>query len=177
MRQGKRHITYDSTNQLVSAANAQTYALSVTYGDWGKIQQYGLQQTDLTNNVTTSQTRYYSYGSLNEGQTTFAPNSISYADGTNVNEQYGINGSLQRRETNIPGNQPEIEHYRFTANGNLQAYMYENLLYVHYGYNAANTRTYKYSFDLTPNWVNGRLENVNFFCPFFCLETKETKVQ
>ena len=28
-----------STNQLVSAANAQTYALSVTYGDWGKIQQ------------------------------------------------------------------------------------------------------------------------------------------
>ena len=41
MRQGKRHITYDSTNQLVSAANAQTYALSVTYGYWGKIQQYG----------------------------------------------------------------------------------------------------------------------------------------
>ena len=30
-----------STNQLVSAANAQTYALSVTYGPWGKIQQYG----------------------------------------------------------------------------------------------------------------------------------------
>ena len=108
MRQGKRHITYDSTNQLVSAANAQTYALSVTYGDWGKIQQYDLSQTDLASNTTTSQTRYYSYGSLNEGQTTFAPNNISYADGTNVNEQYGIGGSLQRRETNIPGNQPEI---------------------------------------------------------------------
>ena len=41
MPTGKRHITYDSTNQLVSAANPQTYALSVTYGDWGKIQQYG----------------------------------------------------------------------------------------------------------------------------------------
>jgi len=41
MRQGKRHITYDSTNQLVSAANAQTYALNVTYGYWGKIQEYG----------------------------------------------------------------------------------------------------------------------------------------
>ena len=162
MRQGKRHITYDSTNQLVSAANAQTYALSVTYGDWGKIQQYGLQQTDLGNNTTTSQTRYYSYGSLSEGQTAFAPNNISYADGTDVNEQYGIGGSLQRRETNIPGNQPETEHYRFTANGNLRAYMYENLLYVHYGYNDANTRTYKYSFDLNPNWVNGRLESVNF---------------
>ena len=177
MRQEKRHITYDSTNQLVSAANAQTYALSVTYGDWGKIQQYGLSQTDLASNTTTSQTRFYSYGSLNEGQTAFAPNNISYADGTNVNEQYGINGSLQRREINIPGNPPEIEHYRFTTNGNLQAYMYENLLYVHYGYNDANTRTYKYSFNLTPNWVNGRLESVNFFCPFFCLETKETKVQ
>ncbi|MBR0073866.1 MAG: RHS repeat-associated core domain-containing protein, partial [Bacteroidales bacterium] len=95
-------------------------------------------------------------------QTTFAPNNISYADGTSVNEQYGIGGSLQRREINIPGNPPEIEHYRFTTNGNLQAYMYENLLYVHYGYNDANTRTYKYSFDLNPNWVNGRLESVNF---------------
>ena len=41
MRQGKRHITYDSTKQLVSAANTQTYALSVTYGDWSRIQQYG----------------------------------------------------------------------------------------------------------------------------------------
>ena len=140
----------------------QTYALSVTYGDWGKIQQYDLSQTDLANNLTTSVVRNYNYGSLNEGQTAFAPNNINYADGTNVNEQYGIGGSQQRRETNRPGSQPETEHYRFTANGNLQAYMYENLLYVHYGYNAANTRTYKYSFDLNPNWVNGRLEAVNF---------------
>ena len=155
-------FSYDSTNQLVSAANPQTYALSVTYGDWGKIQEYGLSQTDLASNTTTGQTRYYSYGSLNEGQTTFAPNNISYADGTNVNEQYGINGSLLRRETHRPGSQPETEHYRFTANGNLQAYMYENLLYVHYGYDGGTTRTYKYSFDLNPQWVNGRLENVNF---------------
>jgi len=155
-------FAYDSTNQLVSAANPQTYALSVTYGDWGKIQQYDLSQTDLASNTTTSQTRYYSYGSLNEGQTTFAPNSISYADGTNVNEQYGIGGSLQRRETNIPGNQPNEELYRFGADGNLRLYSYDRLFYSLYGYDAGTTRTYKYSFDLNPNWVNGRLESVNF---------------
>ena len=63
------------------------------------------------------------------------------------------------RKNNI---QNKTEYYHFTANGNLQAYMYENLLYVHYGYNDANTRTYKYSFDLSPQWVNGRLEAVNF---------------
>ena len=165
MRQGKRHIThytYDSTHQLVSASNPQTYTLNVTYGPWGKIQEYGLSQTDLANNVTTSQTRYYSYGSLNEGQTTFAPNNISYADGTNVNEQYGIGGSLQRRETNIPGNPPSEELYRFGADGNLRMYSYDRLFYSLYGYDGGTTRTYKYSFDLNPNWVNGRLEAVNF---------------
>ncbi len=140
----------------------QTYALSVTYGDWGKIQEYGLQQTDLASNTTTSQTRTYSYGSLNEGQTTFAPNNISYADGTNVNEQYGIGGSLQRRETNIPGNQPNEELYRFGTDGNLRLYSYDRLFYSLYGYDGGTTRTYKYSFDLNPNWVNGRLESVNF---------------
>ena len=162
MRQGKRHIAYDSTNQLVSAANTQTYALSVTYGDWGKIQQYDLSQTDLASNTTTSQTRYYSYGSLNEGQTTFAPNNISYADGTNVNEQYGINGSLQRRETTHPDAQPNEELYRFGADGNLRLYSYDRLFYSLYGYDGGTTRTYKYSMDLSPNWVNGRLESVNF---------------
>jgi RHS repeat-associated protein len=156
------NFAYDSTNQLVSAANAQTYALSVTYGDWGRIQQYGLQQTDLANNVTTSQTRYYSYGSLNEGQTTFAPNNISYADGTNVNEQYGINGSLLRRETTIPNAQPNEELYRFGADGNLRLYSYDRLFFALYGYDGGTTRTYKYSFDLNPQWVNGRLEAVNF---------------
>ena len=156
------NFAYDSTNQLVSAANPQTYALSVTYGDCGKIQQYGLSQTDLASNTTTSQTRYYSYGSLNEGQTAFAPNSINYADGTNVNEQYGIGGSLQRRETTAPGNQPNEELYRFGADGNLRLYSYDRLFYSLYGYDCGTTRTYKYSMDLSPNWVNGRLESVNF---------------
>ena len=155
-------FSYDSTNQLVSAANPQTYALSVTYGDWGKIQEYGLSQTDLASNTTTSQTRYYSYGSLNEGQTTFAPNNINYTDGTNVNEQYGINGSLSRRETATPGNAPSEELYRFGADGNLRMYSYDRLFYSLYGYDGGTTRTYKYSMDLSPNWVNGRLEAVNF---------------
>ena len=148
--------------QQKCASNPQTYALSVTYGDWGKIQEYGLSQTDLASNTTTSQTRYYSYGSLNEGQTTFAPNNINYADGTNVNEQYGIDGSLQRRETNIPGNQPNEELYRFGADGNLRMDIYDRLFYSLYGYDGGTTRTYKYSFDLNPNWVNGRLESVSF---------------
>jgi len=53
--------------------------------------------------------------SVGESQTTFAPNSINYTDGTNVNEQYGINGSLLRRETTIPNAQPSEELYRFGA--------------------------------------------------------------
>ncbi len=89
-------------------------------------------------------------------------NSISYADGTNVNEQYGIGGSLQRRETNIPGNAPSEELYRFGADGNLRLYSYDRLFFALYGYDGGTTRTYKYSFDLNPNWVNGRLESVNF---------------
>ncbi|MBR4803583.1 MAG: hypothetical protein IK032_02975 [Bacteroidales bacterium] len=63
--------------------------------------------------------KYPNYWSIGESQTAFAPNNISYADGTNVNEQYGINGSLLRRETTRPGSQPETEHYRFGADGNL----------------------------------------------------------
>ena len=63
------------------------------------------------------------------------------------------------RKNNI---QNKTEYYHFTANGNLQAYMYENLLYVHYGYDGGTARTYKYSLDLNPNWLNGRLESVNF---------------
>ena len=115
--------------------------------------------------LTTSTLRTYNYPgtmSVGESQTTFAPNNISYADGTNVNEQYGINGSLQRRETNIPGNQPNEELYRFGADGNLRMYSYDRIFYSLYGYDGGTTRTYKYSFDLNPNWVNGRLEAVNF---------------
>ena len=79
-----------------------------------------------------------------------------------INEQYGINGSLQRRETTIPNSTPSEELYRFGADGNLRLYSYDRLFYSLYGYDGGTTRTYKYSFDLSPQWVNGRLEAVTF---------------
>ena len=54
------------------------------------------------------------------------------------------------------------ELYRFGADGNLRLYSYDRLFYSLYGYDGGTARTYKYSFDLNPNWVNGRLETVNF---------------
>ena len=57
---------------------------------------------------------------------------------------------------------PSEELYRFGADGNMRMYSYDRLFYSLYGYDGGTTRTYKYSFDLNPNWVNGRLENVNF---------------
>ncbi|MBQ6725185.1 MAG: hypothetical protein IJQ89_01270 [Bacteroidales bacterium] len=57
---------------------------------------------------------------------------------------------------------PSEELYRFGADGNLRMYSYDRLFYSLYGYDGGTTRTYKYSFDLNPNWVNGRLESVNF---------------
>ena len=57
---------------------------------------------------------------------------------------------------------PSEELYRFGADGNLRMYSNDRLFYSLYGYDGGTTRTYKYSFDLNPNWVNGRLESVNF---------------
>jgi hypothetical protein len=87
---------------------------------------------------------------------------VSDSDSTNVNETYGINGSLLRRETTIPNSTPSEELYRFGADGNMRLYSYDRLFYSLYGYDGGTTRTYKYSMDLSPNWVNGRLESVNF---------------
>ncbi len=64
--------------------------------------------------------------------------------------------------TTCPGSPPETEHYRFGADGNMRMYSYDRLFYSLYGYDGGTTRTYKYSFDLSPQWVNGRLEAVNF---------------
>ena len=61
-----------------------------------------------------------------------------------------------------PNSTPSEELYRFGADGNLRMYSYDRLFYSLYGYDGGTTRTYKYSFDLNPNWVNGRLEAVNF---------------
>jgi len=57
---------------------------------------------------------------------------------------------------------PSEELYRFGADGNLRLYSYDRLFFALYGYDGGTTRTYKYSFDLNPNWVNGRLEAVTF---------------
>ena len=62
----------------------------------------------------------------------------------------------------LPNSTPSEELYRFGADGNLRMYSYDRLFYSLYGYDGGTTRTYKYSFDLNPNWVNGRLENVSF---------------
>ena len=62
----------------------------------------------------------------------------------------------------LPNSTPSEELYRFGADGNLRLYSYDRLFYSLYGYDGGTTRTYKYSFDLNPNWVNGRLEAVNF---------------
>ena len=48
------------------------------------------------------------------------------------------------------------ELYRFGADGNLRLYSYDRLFYSLYGYDGGTTRTYKYSMDLSPNWLNGR---------------------
>ncbi len=62
----------------------------------------------------------------------------------------------------LPNSTPSEEHYRFGADGNLRLYSYDRLFFSLYGYDGGTTRTYKYSFDLNPQWVNGRLEAVNF---------------
>ena len=64
--------------------------------------------------------------------------------------------------TPLPNSAPSEELYRFGADGNMRMYSYDRLFFALYGYDGGTTRTYKYSFDLNPNWVNGRLESVNF---------------
>ena len=64
--------------------------------------------------------------------------------------------------TPLPNSAPSEELYRFGADGNLRLYSYDRLFYALYGYDGGTTRTYKYSMDLSPNWVNGRLKNVSF---------------
>ena len=62
----------------------------------------------------------------------------------------------------LPNSTPSEELYRFGADGNMRLYSYDRIFYSLYGYDRGTTRTYKYSFDLTPNWVNGQLLDVQF---------------
>ncbi len=94
-------FSYDSTDQLVSANEAQSYQLAVNYGNWGKVMQYDIAQTDMLNNATETHSRSYAYPTANysHAQTYFAP--IMQTGDEHVSLSYGINGSLRKREVQI----------------------------------------------------------------------------
>ena len=72
----------------------------------------------------------------------------------NIPHFYSINGSLRKRETTQP--QQNTEYYLFNSQGNLKAYSDDIMGFAYYGYNAANTRTYKLSLYNTNLWINGQ---------------------
>ena len=151
-------FTYDASDQLVSATetNSSSYSLSVNYGNWGKIMQYDLTQTDMLNNATSQISRSLTYPShannVGNSQTPFAP-TMQNGD-EDVFFTFGINGSLRKREVQTPN--PHTEYYLFNSQGNLKAYSDDVMSFAYYGYNAANTRTYKISLYNTNLWINGQ---------------------
>ena len=153
-------FTYDASDQLTAATEMQnqSYSLSVTYGNWGKITSYSLAQIDLQHNVTTQVSRSMTYPSninnIGNSQTMFAPTMENGYEG--VDYTFGINGSLRKREVQHP--MPYTEYYLFNSAANLKAYSNNGLDFAYYGYNASNTRTYKLSFLNTNQWVNGQPE-------------------
>ncbi len=68
-------------------------------------------------------------------------------------------GSLRKRETTQP--QQHTEYYLFNSQGNLKAYSDDVMSFAYYGYNAANTRTYKLSLYNTNLWINGQQQPLN----------------
>ena len=86
----------------------------------------------------------------------------------NISFTFGINGSLRRREVSNP--QPYTEYYLFNSAANMKAYSNNGLDVAYYGYNAANTRSYKLSMLNANQWVNGQprpirlqLQNAMFY--------------
>ena len=77
----------------------------------------------------------------------------------NILLTYSINGSLRKRETTQP--QQNTEYYLFNSQGNLKAYSDDIMDFAYYGYNAANTRTYKLSLYNTNLWINGQQQPLN----------------
>ena len=158
-------FTYDASDQLTAAteSQSQSYSLSVTYGDWGKINGYNLTQTDLQSNVTQSEAQAYTYPTTNSiggSQSLFAPEQRTITDINNnvttENLTFGINGSLRKRE--VLGVATYTEHYLFNSQANLKAYSNNLTDFAYYGYNASNTRTYKLGFLGGSQWVNGQPE-------------------
>ena len=68
-------------------------------------------------------------------------------------------GSLRKREVTQP--QQHTEYYLFNSQGNLKAYSDDVMSFAYYGYNAANTRTYKLSLYNTNLWINGQQQPLN----------------
>ena len=155
------NFNYDSADQLTTAQENQNngYQLAVNYGNWGKIMQYDIAQTDMLSNATETHSRNYSYPAANYAvaQTSFAP--ITQAGDEQINLTYGINGSLRKKEVTQP--QQNTEYYLFNSQGNLKAYSDDIMDFAYYGYNAANTRTYKLSLYNTNIWINGQQEPLN----------------
>ena len=89
-----------------------------------------------------------------QGQTSFAP-IIKYDMQQNPQPletcTYGINGSIRKRYDHQTQN---TDYYYFNAFGNLKACGTDMQISV-YGYNSANTRTYKVNMFNANQWVNG----------------------
>ncbi|MBR4492961.1 MAG: RHS repeat-associated core domain-containing protein [Bacteroidales bacterium] len=79
--------------------------------------------------------------------------------GCNILANYGINGSLRRRD--VQALSPYTEYYMFNSAANLKAYSNNGLDFAYYGYNAANTRTYKLSMLNMGQWVNGQPQPIH----------------
>ena len=155
------NFSYDSTDQLTAAQESQNngYQLVVNYDNWGKVMQYDIAQTDMLNNATETHSRSYSYPAANYAvaQTSFAP--IMQTGDEQISLSYGINGSLRKKEVTQP--QQNTEYYLFNSQGNLKAYSDDIMSFAYYGYNAANTRTYKISLNNANIWINGQQQPLN----------------
>ena len=77
----------------------------------------------------------------------------------NMKQSQPNSGSLRKRETTQP--QQNTEYYLFNSQGNLKAYSDDVMSFAYYGYNAANTRTYKLSLYNTNLWINGQQQPLN----------------
>ncbi len=155
--------SYDSADQLLSAESTCNNNLlcsgAYSYNNWGKINTYTQQTTDpATNTSENKDYRYYFPGSsadMAQGQTSFAP-IMKYDMQQNPQPletcTYGINGSIRKRLDHQTQN---TDYYYFNASGNLKACGTDMQISV-YGYNSANTRTYKVNMFNANQWVNGQ---------------------
>ena len=106
---------------------------------------------------------YPSYNSIGNSQTLFAPQQRTITDANNnvatETLAFGINGSLRKRE--VQAQASYTEYYLFNSAANLKAYSNNGLDFAYYGYNAANTRSYKLSMLNQNQWVNGQPEPIH----------------